>query len=122
MWSVEPTGITIIGHMVGETEKDRYTQMGRRLTAVRLALGLKLKDFSNYGIEVSRISNWEQGERPPNAVALIPFCERFDVPLDYIFRGKLGSLSADLRKRVDEILSQTQTDEPIRVRALSSKQ
>jgi transcriptional regulator with XRE-family HTH domain len=107
--------------MVGGSEKHQYTQMGRRLTAVRLALGLKLRDFSNYGIEVSRMSNWEQGERPPNAVALIPFCERFDVPLDYIFRGKVGSLPADLRERVDEILSQTQTDEPIRVRALATK-
>lgn len=67
----------------------------------RKALGLTQQSASEAcGVARNRWAQWETGKRTPNTLELVRFCDLFDVPLDYIFRGKLGQLSEPVRDKV----------------------
>jgi transcriptional regulator with XRE-family HTH domain len=78
--------------------------VGRRLRACREAVDLDQPDFAQWGIERTRLSQWENGRRAPNAFSLIPFCERFGISLDYIFRGDPRALPHGLYGKIMEKL------------------
>lgn len=84
------------------TDADVMIEVGKRLRASREATGLEQSDFSAWGIERTRLSQWENGRRAANAIALIPFCERFGISLDWIFRGDPRALPNDLYNRIME--------------------
>lgn len=84
---------------------DRLRGIGARIAAGRRACGLNQGQLADLlGIQQSRLSQWEAGKRAQSAIDLIPFADTYDVSLDFIFRGKEGSLPVDLRNRIREIL------------------
>lgn len=93
------------GRMSGTTRQSRMTATGRNLAAVRKAFGLKQSYFVKYNVEQSRLSHWEKGKRPIDALELVEFCDDYDVSLDFIFRGKLSSLSQETREKVEAAIS-----------------
>lgn len=84
---------------------DQLIEMGRRLKAARVATGLNQKDFKQWQIEETRLSMWENGKRPINAVALLPFCDRFAISLDWLLRGNPALMPTELYDRIADILS-----------------
>lgn len=77
--------------------------VGRRLEALRLALDLSRKDFaSSFGLDPSSYTKTADGEKQLRSEAAFAIAERWDVSMDYIFRGRLIGLPEDLR---DAILS-----------------
>lgn len=84
---------------------DFLVEIGRRLKAARLATGLDQVDFKQWQIEANRLSMWENGKRTPSAIALLPFCDRFAISLDWLFRGNAALMPHELYGRIQEILS-----------------
>lgn len=81
--------------------------VGGRLYLTRLALGFdsqkKLTDqFPS--ISTSLWNNWETDDNEPTRAAIEPFYERFNVSLDWIYRGDASALRGDLWLRICEVL------------------
>lgn len=73
--------------------------LGGRLRAARLFLNLTQDDFAaSAGVKSNTYNQWETNKRKPEMEALIPLCEKWDLSLDYLFRGKLTLLSPQMRK------------------------
>ena len=65
--------------------EDLMTHVGRRLVAVRRMLGVQQLPFANaIGVEPTALSNWENGKRLADTVAMIRLSQRFQIPLDFI--------------------------------------
>ena len=79
----------------------RAQTAGQRLKAVRLALGLKPVDVCNeLGFAPNKYSQWESGAYRPNLSDMLRFCERYDIPLDWIYRGRSGALPNSIASAV----------------------
>ncbi|NYZ16922.1 helix-turn-helix transcriptional regulator [Azospirillum sp. RWY-5-1] len=77
------------------------SEIGRRLKATRLALGLRARDLHHAtGIGESAWSQYENGRRFPDLMQMLPFADRFGVPLDWIYRGIIGAVPFDLAQRI----------------------
>ena len=72
-------------------------EIGRRLKATRLALGLKTREVHRAtGIGESTWSQYEGGRRTPDVLAMGRYCERFGFTLDWIYRGVVAGLPVHL--------------------------
>lgn len=81
-------------------------EIGRRLKATRQALGLRARDIHRAtGIGESAWSQYENGRRFPDLMQMLPFAERFGVPLDWIYRGILTAVPFELAQSILEQLS-----------------
>lgn len=80
---------------------------GGRLKLTRLALG-----FSNQAelckhlptISASLWNNWETGDNEPSLGTIRPFVDKFNISLDWIYRGDGSSLRAGLWLEVMALL------------------
>ena len=85
----------------GSTVKvKRYAPIGRRLKATREVLGYcTATEFRELlGIESKAAwSYWETGEREIPTEIAIKICDKWDITLDWIYRGKLAGLRQDLQ-------------------------
>lgn len=83
---------------------------GVRLRAVRDALGLSREDLAKFvgNVGWEAIRDWELGASPPGIRQMLVLAERFDIGLDYIYRGKIhvlpDNLRADILKNERDIL------------------
>ena len=74
---------------------------GRRLAAVRLALGLQQEALAaRLGVSRSALANWENGGRLADVLAMLRLRERYNVPLDYIYAGSMYGLPFDLAHEI----------------------
>ena len=79
--------------------------IGKRLEALRLALGkiaaevCRDTDFAPHAW-----SQWENGKVRLSLDSALVLCERYDVTLDYIFRGSFAGLPLDLAEKVKKKL------------------
>jgi len=72
---------------------------GRRLRAVRELAGVKQEALcERLRIDQSTWSKYEQGKRTPGMPVMIEFAARFDVSLDFIFRGLPVGMHPELVK------------------------
>ena len=84
-------------------EAMRPENIGRRLTALRTALGKKKSEMAD-SLGVNRVywSRFELGQRPvTNQVAAILY-ERYGVTMDWIIMGRAQSLPVDLAEKIRE--------------------
>jgi len=58
-------------HLQLERESDReYVESGRRMFAIREALGMNQRDFAYYlRVSINTVSNWENGKTLPSGLA-----------------------------------------------------
>lgn len=74
-------------------------RVAERLEAIRLALGLTGKDFAHsFGCDPSSYSKIIRGEKPLKADMGYAIAERWGVPMDYLYRGRLTDLPESLAK------------------------
>lgn len=76
-------------------------EIGRRLKATRQALGLRTRDIHRAtGIAESTWSQYENGHRFPDLMQMLPFADRFGIPLDWIYRGIISAVPYEIAQRV----------------------
>lgn len=79
-------------------------EIGRRLKATRQALGLRTRDVHRAtGIAESTWSQYENGHRFPDLMQMLPFAERFGIPLDWIYRGIIAAVPYEIAQRVLDV-------------------
>ena len=77
--------------------------VGRRLQLTRRALDLAPGVFaSTAGIAKNTYSQYESGERMPKLEFALKLCDRFELTLDWIYRGDPSGLKYNL---ADQIIS-----------------
>ena len=80
--------------------------VGRRLEALRLALGLSRKAFSDsFGLDPSSYTKTVDGEKQLRSEAAYAIAERWNVSMDYLFRGRLADLPEHLRESILKTLN-----------------
>lgn len=80
-------------------------EIGRRLKATRLALGLKATEVcATIDLTKQAWSQYENGNRRPELTPMLAFADRYGVPLDWIYRGQISHLPHDLAGKVMEEL------------------
>lgn len=78
-----------------------------RLRMTRLALGFDQQNLfaQTAGAAVSTYNNYEKAERIPNLDHAIRLCERFELTLDWLYRGDPSGLSYALANKINKIRS-----------------
>jgi len=80
--------------------------VGQRLEALRIATGLPKGDFADtVKVDRSSYSKIIKGEKPLKAEMAFIVSERWDVAMDYLYRGRLDNLPSHLSKKIIEALN-----------------
>lgn len=75
--------------------------VGHRLEAVREALGLQKGEFAqSFDVDPSSYSKIIQGEKPLKADMAFIIAEKWGVSMDYLYRGRLNDLPANLAEKL----------------------
>ena len=75
--------------------------IGRRLQLTRRALGLTPGTFaSGAGIPKNTYSQYESGTRTPALLFAVKLCDRFELTLDWIYRGDPSGLKYTLAEQI----------------------
>jgi len=70
--------------------------VGLRLEALRLATGLKKGEFADgCGIDPSSYSKIIKGEKPLNSQMAFKLSNKWNVPMDYFYRGTLDRIPSN---------------------------
>lgn len=78
--------------------------VGRRLGRSRRALGLDQEEFAGgAGLTQPRYNPYETGKRPLTLNAAMLLCERYQLTLDWLFRGDPSGLPYRLHDRIKQI-------------------
>lgn len=93
---------------------DRHSRMaidheivGQRLELVRIALGLQKRDFAiALEIDPSSYSKIISGSKPLKADHAAILADKWSVPMDYIFRGRLTDLPDNVARAARANLTQ----------------
>lgn len=74
---------------MGKTRNDEeLTQIGNRLKAARLALGLSQKElYEAIGVKAATWNHWETGRRMPDPLAMTELYRRHGVTMEWIYAG-----------------------------------
>lgn len=84
---------------VFDDDKYPHRDIGLRLQAIRESTGLNPTEFTELiGVNYTRYLNWESGQRRLLPDEAIKLCEKFDVSLDFIYRGILSALPEKILK------------------------
>ena len=71
--------------------------VGARLRLTIEALGLRQIDVARqFDISPSKLGNWLRGVNYPETVALIKFCDRYNLTMDWFLRGQTGGVAGTL--------------------------
>jgi len=77
------------------------TAVGIRLAASRSALGLTQEKIAEeIGVGQSTWANWEGGTRLADPIAMIRFCDAYNMTMDWLYRGQRGTLPHDLAEKI----------------------
>jgi len=67
---------------------DELAQIGNRLRAARLALGLTQKElYEAIGVKAATWNHWESGKRMPDPMAMTEFYRLHGVTMEWIYAG-----------------------------------
>jgi transcriptional regulator with XRE-family HTH domain len=84
----------------GDLDKD----VARRLTLSRMAIGGSQADFGkSAGMSQPRYSAYENGLRLLTLKAAMMLCERYDLTLDWLYRGDPSGLPARMHEAVQSV-------------------
>lgn len=74
------------------------SRIGPRLTALREALGLKPSQIADaIGCDRGLWAKFEKGQRPITDGYALMLADRYDVTMDFIYRGRLDAIPDPLR-------------------------
>lgn len=91
----------------------RREHVGARLKATREALGIRPVEIcQELDIQQNKYSQWENGKSRPNLDDMIRFCERYDVALDWIYRGDPSKLPREIYSAVMRTMQQESSGSP----------
>lgn len=81
-------------------EENQHLEIGRRLTAVRLAFSdLSQKAWAKkHRFSQSQYSNWENGIRRIPVESAERLCDLYGLTLDFVYRGRRDGLSESASK------------------------
>ena len=91
----------ILRHM---TEDQRYSAevVGRRIERLRNAYGLTQTDFAQrVGVLRESVSLWERGKQRPGIGPAQRIADSYNVTLDWIFLGRLGTLQFQMAQKLN---------------------
>ncbi|WP_171043012.1 helix-turn-helix domain-containing protein [Maritimibacter alexandrii] len=75
--------------------------VGRRLEALREALGLTRKEFAeSFGLDASSYTKTAAGEKALRSEAGFIISERWGVSMDFLYRGRMNDLPDSLRQQI----------------------
>ena len=85
---------------------DGKQEMGLRMVAARAVQNVSQAAAARHlGISASKLANWESGAHSPDRDALNLFCDIYEVPTDWVLRGRTPGVppdrAADLRRTMD---------------------
>jgi transcriptional regulator with XRE-family HTH domain len=73
-----------------EAEEAALKDVGNRIRWVRELSEVSQSELARAcGTDQSKWSKYESGQRKPDPMEMVQFCVRFDVTMDYIYRGRL---------------------------------
>lgn len=95
----------ILGMANARSDSEVKVLVGKRLRLSRELLGKSQGELAEaYGFKANRWNQWEQGSRLADLYTMLRFCHDYYFTLDWIYRGRLGSLTVEraeeLRKRI----------------------
>lgn len=71
--------------------------IGNRLTKIREVMGLTQTKFArSIGVTQGTVAGWEGGHRPPGLKIGHALCDKYNLTLDYIYRGDTSGLPLSL--------------------------
>lgn len=80
--------------------------VGRRLDALRKALGLQKGDFADtFGLDRSSYSKVIKGEKPLTSDYAYIIAQRWGAPMDYLYKGDLSRIDEALRAKIIDNLN-----------------
>lgn len=90
-------------------DEPQYREIGRRLEAVRVSFSSLGKGAwaEKNGFNHTQYSNWISGDRRIPVDASEKLCDRYDLTLDFIYRGKLSGLSENVLNKLESHLPST---------------
>lgn len=85
------------GFLPMTTNIEHREQVGHRLAVTIEALHLEKIEVARFlGISTSKLGNWLAGRNYPDEYLLSRFCDRYGVTADWLYRGRLYGLPAEL--------------------------
>ena len=77
------------------TTADKFPlEVGARIRALRHKVDLSQSGLAAMlGVSPGAVGNWEQGQGCPTEKQGVKICEKFNVTLDYIYRGHVNQLA-----------------------------
>jgi len=74
---------------MGQTrDEQQLAQIGNRLRAARLALGLSQKEvYEAIGVKAATWNHWESGKRMPDPMAMADLYRLYGVTIEWIYAG-----------------------------------
>ena len=74
--------------MTRTRSNDELVQIGARLKAARLTLGLSQKDlYEAIDVKAAAWSHWESGKRMPDPMAMAEFYRLHGITMEWIYAG-----------------------------------
>jgi transcriptional regulator with XRE-family HTH domain len=80
---------------------DHKQHVGRNLALLLLAIGRPDAEIArSINISSSKLGNWKRGDNYPDPYAATQLCDRYGATMDWIFRGTLYGMPADLADKI----------------------
>ena len=74
--------------MARSRDNEEMVQIGARLKAARLALGLSQKElYVSLGVKAAAWNHWETGKRMPDPVVMFKLFQLHGITLEWIYGG-----------------------------------
>ena len=85
-----------------DAPRDLMEAVGLRLAATRNVLGLTQEAMAAaVGVERNTYANWEGGSRLARVPPMLKLLERFGIPLEWIYAGRLGGVPYDIAQALE---------------------
>lgn len=111
LWEAQRGSVTRF--VMTRSEQTGLLEMGRRLVALREAVGLNQAEWGRrLGFEPQKVNNWERGYNRIGIDSAIQICRHTGVTLDYIFLGSMSALPWELAGKIDRALTESEAAPP----------
>ena len=99
--------------MTSRRPQEQKTEIGRRLRAAREALDLTQADLCRkFNVATNTYNQWEKGHITADVLTLVRIADRYNITLDWFFRGELGGIRHDLAVKIEEQFNQMNNNTP----------
>lgn len=88
-----------LARMKSAIDQTPYLEIGRRLTAIRVAeSSMSQKEWAEkHGFSPTQYNNWEKGVRRITVDEAERLCDLYGLKLDFIYRGNVSGLPENIR-------------------------